>query len=260
MVQIMGMMKREPLPMKREPLPTAAAFQPLYRQIKALLTEGLATGEWRPGEPIPSEQELARRYKVSQGTVRKAVSELAGENVLIRRQGRGTFVATHAHVGTQLSFLRITPDAEPVRDLEPCLIDLKRQRADAAAARVLGIAVGASLVRLRRTLAINGRSVVFEEVRLPADRFRGLDVPTVAAHGCLLYSMYESAFGVKIVAGSERIKAVAADAETAQRLRVEAGAPLLQMERVAYTYGQIPVELRRAFCDTRMHHYANDLG
>ena len=253
MVQIGAMIKREPLP-------SAPAFQPLYRQIKALLTEGLATGEWRPGEPIPSEIELAHRYKVSQGTVRKAVSELASENVLVRRQGRGTFVATHAHVGTQLSFLRITPDGEAVRDLEPTLIDLKRQRADAAAAGLLGLAAGASLIRLRRTLAINGRCVVFEEVRLPAERFRGLDIATVTAHGCLLYSLYESAFGVKIVAGSERVKAVCADADTAQRLCVQPGAPLLQMERVAYTYGEIPVELRRGFCDTRMHHYANDLG
>ena len=71
------------------------SFRPLYEQIKVLLTQSLIAGEWHPGEAIPSEQELAQRFKVSQGTVRKAIDELAAENILIRRQGKGTFVATH---------------------------------------------------------------------------------------------------------------------------------------------------------------------
>ena len=71
-------------------------FSPLYKQIKALILNGLHTGEWRPGEPIPSEMELASRFQVSQGTVRKAIDELSTENLLLRRQGKGTFVATHA--------------------------------------------------------------------------------------------------------------------------------------------------------------------
>src|SRR5204862_8254338 len=78
------------------PLADAPAFSPLYQQIKALMTQRLQAGEWRPGEAIPSELELAARFKVSQGTVRKAIDELAAENLLVRRQGKGTFVATHA--------------------------------------------------------------------------------------------------------------------------------------------------------------------
>lgn len=74
------------------PSPT---FSPLYQQIKALITQSLVAGEWKPGEIIPSEMELAARFKVSQGTVRKAIDELAAENLVVRRQGKGTFVATH---------------------------------------------------------------------------------------------------------------------------------------------------------------------
>ena len=73
------------------------------------------SGEWRPGEPIPSEIELASRFSVSQGTVRKAVSELAEERVLVRQQGSGTFVASHAEERNQFPFLRITPDAASSR-------------------------------------------------------------------------------------------------------------------------------------------------
>src|SRR5690606_16672125 len=85
-------------------------FAPLYRQIRELLVRGLQSGEWRPGEAIPSEVELAARYRVSQGTVRKAIDELAAANLVVRRQGRGTFVASHREVRTQFRFLRLRPD------------------------------------------------------------------------------------------------------------------------------------------------------
>jgi GntR family transcriptional regulator len=239
--------------------PSSPSFQPLYRQIKARLTERLSAGEWRPGEPIPSEIELARRFRVSQGTVRKAVGELAGENVLVRRQGRGTFVASHAHSRAQMSFLRLMPDDGEVESLEAQLVDLRRVRADAASARQLALLPGASLVRLKRTLSINGDRVLFEEARIPADLFLGLDSDVVERHRCMLYSMYESVYHVKIVAAEERLRAVSADTETAAMLGVERGAPLLLMERVAYTYDRKAVELRRGVCNTLRHHYANEI-
>lgn len=74
-------------------------FSPLYQQIKTLILQSLQAGEWKPGEMIPSEMELAARYKVSQGTVRKAIDELAAENLVARRQGKGTFVTTHYEEG-----------------------------------------------------------------------------------------------------------------------------------------------------------------
>ena len=67
-------------------------FSPLYQQIKSLIMQSLQSGEWKPGELIPSEVELAFRYKVSQGTVRKAIDELSAENLVVRRQGKGTLL------------------------------------------------------------------------------------------------------------------------------------------------------------------------
>ena len=80
-------------------------FSPLYQQIKALITQSLQSGEWKPGELIPSEVELAGRFKVSQGTVRKAIDELAAENLVMRRQGKGTFVSTHHEARAHFRFL-----------------------------------------------------------------------------------------------------------------------------------------------------------
>jgi len=93
------------------PLASAVpAFSPLYQQIKGLILQSLQAGEWKPGEAIPSEMELAARYRVSQGTVRKAIDELSTENLLTRRQGKGTFVTTHAEEQVQYRFLKLVPD------------------------------------------------------------------------------------------------------------------------------------------------------
>src|SRR6185436_21090348 len=118
---------------------SSPTFSPLYRQIKALLLESLRSGAWRPGEAIPSEMDLASRYKVSQGTVRKAIDELAAENLLLRRQGKGTFVATHAEERVQFRFLRLTPDSGDSVGMQRRLIDCKRQRAPVEIARALGL-------------------------------------------------------------------------------------------------------------------------
>jgi GntR family transcriptional regulator len=232
------------------------AFQPLYQQIKALITQSLASGEWRPGEPIPSELELASRYSVSQGTVRKAVSELAEERVLVRQQGRGTFVASHAGESSQFPFLRITPDDEPLKELSAQLLSLERVR-DSAAARLLGLNSASAIYVLVRLLKINGRSACYEEVRLPAARFKGLTGAVVEEHECMLYSMYETHFGVRMLHAEERVKAVLAPARVAAVLGHPAGAPLLLIERVAFTYAREPAETRRCYCDTQLHHYRN---
>lgn len=232
------------------------AFQPLYQQIKALITRSLVSGEWRPGEPIPSEIELASRYSVSQGTVRKAVSELAEERVLVRQQGKGTFVASHAGESSQFPFLRITPDDEPLKELSAELISLERVR-DSSSAKLLGLNAAATVYVLVRLLNINGRAACFEEVRLPASRFKGLSASVIDEHECMLYSMYESRFGVRMLQAEERVKAVAAPVRVAAALALPAGSPVLLVERIAFTYGREPAELRRCYCETELHHYRN---
>jgi len=235
----------------------APAFQPLYRQIKLLITQSLVSGEWGPGDSIPSEIELASRYSVSQGTVRKAVSELAEENLLIRYQGKGTFVASHAEERSKFHFLRLTPDRGELKRLTARLIDFRRLRADAASAKLLRLPAGGGLCLIRRVMLLSDRAAVYEEVRLPARRFKGLTAAVIERHECMLYSMYESGFGVRIVHAEERLKAVAAPREAASALGVAPGAPVLLIERVACTYTEEPAELRRSWCDTREHHYRN---
>lgn len=244
--------------MKTTADPAAApAFQPLYRQIKTLITQSLVSGEWRPGELIPSEIELATRFSVSQGTVRKAIGELADQNLLVRQQGKGTFVASHSEERSKFPFLRITPDRGELDDLVATLIDCRKTRLDAASGRKLGLAAGTAAVLVTRLLELSGRKAVYEEIRLPGARFKGLSAEVIERHHCMLYSMYETEFDLRILHVEEQIKALAAERVPAARLGIAEGTPLLAIERVAYTYADKAVELRRSYCSTRDHHYRN---
>jgi GntR family transcriptional regulator len=236
------------------------AFSPLYQQIKALMTRDLQAGVWRPGEAIPSETELAARFKVSQGTVRKAVDELATENLLVRRQGKGTFVATHAEQTIQFRFLRLQPDDGVAGGTQRRFIDCRRQRAPADVARALGLRSGDAAIQVKRVLSLRGAPVVFDEIWLPAALFKGLTAERLSGYRGPMYGLFESEFGVRMIRAEEKIRAVAADAQAAELLGVAVGAPLLSVERLSLTYGDKPVELRRGLYDTTAHHYRNELS
>lgn len=239
--------------------PHAATFSPLYRQIKTLLLISLESGEWQPGAAIPSEFELAVRYGVSQGTVRKAIDELSSESLLVRRQGKGTFVATHSEPRTQFRFLRLRATEGEEQQPERRLIDCRRIRATAEIARVLDMKSGESVVVLRRILSFRGIPTVLDEISLPATIFKGMSAAKVSGYNGALYDLFESEFGVRMIRAEERIRALAADATTAELLNVELGLPLLCVDRVAYTYGDRAVEFRRGLYRTEHHYYANTL-
>ena len=242
---------------RAEPTP---AFSPLYRQIKGLIIAGLQAGEWKAGESIPSEMELATRFGVSQGTVRKAVDELAAENLLVRRQGKGTFVATHAEQQQQYRFLRLTPDPGQPTGLGRQLLDCRRQRAPAWIAKQLQLRAGDPMVEVRRLLHAEGRPVVLDDIWLPGTLFKGLTAERLLEHRGPFYGLFEAEFGVHMIRAQEKIRAVVADEESAVLLQVAPGTPLLSVERLSFTYGDRPVELRRGLYNTSTHFYRNDLN
>ncbi|MCZ2406694.1 MAG: GntR family transcriptional regulator [Burkholderiales bacterium 68-12] len=241
----------------------APAFSPLYQQIKGLILQSLQAGEWKPGEAIPSEMELAARFRVSQGTVRKAIDELAAENLVTRRQGKGTFVATHAERHVQYRFLKLMPDTGDASIEGPAqrhIIECKRVRASADVARALGLRSGDAVVQVRRILLFAGVPTILEDIWLPGQAFKGLTAAQMANYPGPTYAMFELDFGVRMVRAQERIRAVLPTPEQADLLRVPPTMPLLSVERVAYTYNDVPMELRRGIYRTDTHHYHNDLN
>lgn len=242
---------------------TAPSFSPLYQQIKTLILRSLQSGEWRPGEAIPSEIDLAARFKVSQGTVRKAVDELAAENLLVRRQGKGTFVATHAEEQVQYRFLRLAPDV-PAQATQGSahreFLDCRRLPAPSDVAAALHLGADESVVEVRRVLHFAGQPVVLDDIWLPAHLFKGLTAERLSQYRGPMYGLFETEFGVRMIRAEEKLRAVAADATVAALLHVEVGTPLLSVERLAFTYEDQPVELRRGLYRTDQHYYRNELS
>ncbi len=238
----------------------SAAYSPLYQQIKALLLESLDRGEWKPGEAIPSELDLAARYQVSQGTVRKAIDELAADNLLIRRQGKGTFVSTHHEARVRYRFLRLTPDDGHQAVTSSVIIECTRVKTPVDIAALLNLRSSDTVVNIRRVLSFDGRPTILEDIWLPGSVFKGLTAETLAKNKGPLYAWFESKFGVSMVRADESLRALAASDEAANYLDIAEGAPLLQVERVSFTYGDRPMEVRRGLYLTDRFHYRNQLS
>jgi GntR family transcriptional regulator len=239
------------------------AFSPLYQQIKVLILQNLQSGEWKPSTAIPSEIELAARFKVSQGTVRKAIDELAAENLLVRRQGKGTFVATHAERQIQYRFLKLIPDNGDPSSEGPAqrhIIDCKRIRASVEVARALALRTGDAALQVRRVLSFANVPTILEDLWLPATPFKGLTAERLRDYNGPMYALFEMEFGVRMVRAEEKIRAVLPDAEQCELLQIPPQTPLLSVERTAYTYNDIPMELRRGLYLTNKHYYRNALN
>lgn len=238
-------------------LPT---FSPLYQQIKALLTQSLQSGEWKPGELIPSEVELAARFKVSQGTVRKAIDELAAENLVMRRQGKGTFVSTHHEERAHFRFLKLVPDQGVPHHPDNRILEVKRLRAPPEVAGLLDLKSGDAVIFIKRLMSFDGAPTILEELWLPGAIFKGLTAERLDQYKGPMYGLFESEFGTRMIRATEKIRAVGAEADAADLLGVAAGTPLLCAERVSFTYGDKAVELRRGLYLTAQHHYQNELS
>jgi len=234
-------------------------MQPLYLQIKKIITEGLVEGLWHPGQSIPSEIELAHSYNVSQGTVRKAIDELTAEKILIRRQGKGTFIASHNEEDNQLRFLKLTSNLGKKEKFDNKLLSFEKEKASNSLAMSLNISNRSAIFSMKRILTFNQRPLVLDLIKVPASPFRGLIPDKVIEKKGLMYRMYEMDFDIQILNAKEKIKAVAAESEAAKLLGVSVGSPILSIERVSFTYDNRPIEWRLGLCLTENHHYSTEL-
>ncbi len=228
---------------------------PLYMQVRKLLTQRISNGAWPPGHLIPSEIKLAQELGVSQGTVRKAVDDLVSNNVLVRHQGKGTFVAIHDTRRALFHFFpmvgddgqRVLPDSRA--------LSVRRLRAKKSEAQALGLQAGARVIRIERTRDLNDQPTIVESIVLPAASFPELGKSGSEPLPNTLYELYEERYGITIHRAEEQLRAVAASARDAKLLGIEPGAPLLEITRLARTLNGTPVELRVSRCLTRAHHY-----
>jgi len=221
---------------------------PLYRQVRALLVDRMIKRVWRPGEALPSEMQLAAELGVSQGTVRKALDDLVAQSLLVRRQGRGTFVNEHDQRRSLFHFFKLVSDRGEHRLPTSRLLGIKTAPAGPDEAAALDLRSGSRVIRIARVRSLGGRPAIFERISVPAALFPGLgrDQPLPNT----LYALYAERFGVMVAEAREQLRAVAADATAARRLGVAVNAPLLEIRRVAIALDGRPVELRVSLCET----------
>ncbi|MDE2088102.1 MAG: GntR family transcriptional regulator [Xanthomonadaceae bacterium] len=231
----------------------------LYKEVKHKILESLRTGEWKPGEVIPSEKKLGERFAVSIGTVRKAVDELSAENVLIRQQGRGTFVASHGRGKYFFSFFHIVRQ-DGLREFPSVeLIDFTRAQADAATANALDIHPGDKVWRYTNLLSLQDHPVILDEITVPVELFPRLSERVLRERRSTVYQLYQEHAGVNVIRTRERVRATKADAARARLLQVSPGHPLLLLVRIARSFKERAVELRHSYVNTDRHEYAVDL-
>lgn len=237
----------------------SVTFNPLYKEVKIRLTRGLAAGEWKAGEAIPSESRLAQRFDVSIGTIRKAIDELVAERILLRQQGRGTFVATHTEDRTLFYFFHIV-GKNGSRELPVTeLLSFRKARASAAEEERLGLERGATILRAQNLLKLGGDPVVFDEISLPIALFPDLDERGFREREGTIYGLYQARYGINVVRISEHLAAGHAHPRAATVLGITTATPALAIKRVAYTYDDTPVEYRVSWVNTERHEYLSDL-
>jgi GntR family transcriptional regulator len=235
------------------------ASSPLYKEVKARLTQGLAGGEWKAGEAIPSESRLAERFNVSIGTIRKAIDELVADRILLRHQGRGTFVATHSLDRTLFYFFHIV-GKDGSRELPVTeLLSFRKARANATESERLGLARATPVFRVQNVLKLSGKPVIFDEIAIPGALFADLDESAFAQREGTIYGLYQARYGITVTRISERLSAARPPARTAALLELTSASPALVIKRVAYTYDDTPVESRTSWVNTERHEYLSDL-
>ena len=229
------------------------AARPLYQQVQDALTARIADGDWKAGEALPSEFALAAELGVSQGTVRKALNEMAAQNLLDRHQGRGTYVPEHTEARALFHFFRMEDrDGHPITP-QPMRQEITQVSPPPEVAAALDTG-RRKIWRINRLRGIAGAPAIVEHIYLDPRRLPGLRAETALPNA--LYSYYQSAAGITVARADDRLTADAASAELAQALKTKKGAPLLAARRIARDIRGTAVEYRLSWFRTDLQGYA----
>jgi GntR family transcriptional regulator len=233
-------------------MPERLLVQPLYLQLRDAIAARVARGEWKPGTPLPSEEDLAREFGVSKGTTRKSLDLLESENLLVRRQGRGTFVVDPGSQGLGQRFNNFRlPNGANVEG-EACTLGIVLAEACASECARLQLIEGNQVYRIRRIRSHQGRAFMIEDALLPAVLF-----PELLERAFQSHRLVEIAQAYSLLLGNseERVFAGTCSPSAAEALNVGAGTHVLILDRVIRTRDGRPAEWRRAQCVLDGMHY-----
>ena len=220
--------------------------EPLYRQVQQQILQCLAAGEWKPGEQLPTESQLAERFGVAVFTIRAGIGELVASGLLLRRQGKGTFVARHGRQRRRYQFSHLFSKAGEQIFPERELLSFEREAADSEVAAALHLPRDdrRNIYRIACLLTVDGRPAATLDIAVPIAKFASLTAKAIRDGTENLYAVYQDACGINVIRIDERVHAAIAAPAIARALKINPGAPVLRVERIAYTYSYTPVEYR----------------
>jgi GntR family transcriptional regulator len=229
----------------------------LYHTVKQALIADIQSGKFQIGRALPNETELSARFGVSIGTLRRAVEELVADRVLLRQQGRGTFVGQLDRDRYMYQFFKIEGRNGQREFPHVRLLAFERVRANAEESQALGLRGAATVFRIENLLSLQGRPVVHDQLALPCALFPQLTRAVFEDRPGTIYELYQRSFGVTVVDADERARAVSLSAGSAKWLEMAEGAPVLRVARVAHTFDRLAAEYRVSIVDTRAHEFVN---
>jgi GntR family transcriptional regulator len=226
-----------------------------YKEVKNGILAALSAKEWKGGEAIPSEKRLSERFGVSIGTLRKAIDELVADNILVRHQGLGTFVAQHQRDRYFFRFFRVVRQDGTKTYPTVSLVSFGKAKASREVAAILGIEPNARIFTFVNRLSLHDETVMVDSITVAEERFPGLTEAALRERPSTLYNFYQDAFHINVVGTEERLRVAATNDVESQLLDVPGGTPLLEVRRVAYSYHQEPVEFRISHVNTARYEY-----
>ena len=236
--------------------------RPLYELVKDALVKGLVEGVWKPQEALPSEARLAQRFGVSVPTVRAAIAELVAAKVLMRKQGKGTFVASHNHHNVY-QFFHIVGDRGPRVRPRFSVLSFSRGIAGREIGDALQLQPGRTESRVftfRIALTLEDEPVMVSDITVSAARMPGLSESVLRTSGDTVYGIYQARYGLMVTHTKDELRAVIVDGAVARRLKVAPGSPVLEIRRVGYTFNGVPVEVRHSWARTDRYHFLLNQG
>jgi GntR family transcriptional regulator len=230
--------------------------RPLYLQLRDVLVERIATGEWKINRAIPNECDLAREYDVSPGTMRKALDLMESQHLVTRHQGRGTFVTDQGSDQLSNRFWRIrTGNGAPVTSKLEATKIIQDLASKAERERLL-LGTEDFVFRIRAVRFREGRPFMVEDVSLPAALFPGLLNQSGVSHGIMVLAQQH---GLLVGKGEERLTIDAACQELADDLGIAPATPVMVLDRLMVTLDETPIEWRVGRCHLAGEFYLAEL-
>lgn len=233
------------------------AFQPLYQQVAEYIKQLIVERRWTPGEMLPNEFKLAEEFGVSQGTVRKALSNLTDSKIVTRRQGVGTFVSEFTAQHALFRFFPLQADGKGAELPKAELLSLSAGVATASVQDALQLSVRETVVCIKRRRILDNEFCLVENIYLPEKFFPSLSEATEIPH--TLYHFYQTHFNQTVHKPMDSIKAVIANEDDAKLLGIKVGDPLLEVSRVTESIEGKLIEHRVSRCRTDNYHYQVEL-